>query len=102
RSGAGARSAVCRSTVQMRGYARAEIEAYVATGAGLDKAGAYGIQDDGFRPVASIDGGWGDVMGLPLLAAVRLLAEAGCRAPRRPDQAFVRCTSCPLASGDLA
>jgi septum formation protein len=102
KSGADARSALCRSTVRMRGYARAEIDAYVATGAGLDKAGAYGIQDDGFRPVESIEGCWCNVMGLPLWTAVRLLEEAGCRAPRRPDQAFARCASCPLASGDLA
>lgn len=91
-----------RSTVRMRAYERAEIEEYVATGSALDKAGAYGIQDDGFRPVESIEGCWCNVMGLPLWTAVRLLEEAGCRAPRRPDQAFVRCASCPLASGDLA
>jgi hypothetical protein len=41
-------------------------------------------------------------MGLPLWTAVRALDEAGCRAPRRPDQAFARCAACPLASEDVA
>src|SRR5262249_38560986 len=86
-----------RSTVRMRAYDRGEIAAYVATGAGLDKAGAYGIQDERFRPVESIDGCWCNVMGLPLWSAVRLLDQVGCGAPRRPDQTFARCASCPLA-----
>ena len=102
RADGGARAVVRRSTVRMRPYARREIEAYVATGAGLDKAGAYGIQDDRFRPVEAIEGCWCNVMGLPLWTAVRALDEAGCRAPRRPDQAFARCASCPLRSEDVA
>jgi MAF protein len=102
RADATARAVVRRSTVHMRAYARAEIDAYVATGAGCDKAGAYGIQDDGFRPVETIDGCWCNVMGLPLWTAVRVLDEVGCRAPRRPDQVFARCASCPLASEDVA
>jgi MAF protein len=97
RAGAVARTALRRSTVRMRAYERPEIEAYVASGAGLDKAGAYGIQDDRFRPVETIDGCWCNVMGLPLWTAVRALDELGCRASRRPDQAFERCASCPLA-----
>ena len=55
-----------QSNVQMRPYTNAEIEAYVATGDPLDKAGAYGIQTQTFAPVASLDGCFASVMGFPL------------------------------------
>jgi MAF protein len=97
RTGSAIRTAVRESRVRMRAYGADEIAAYVATGSALDKAGAYGIQDEPFRPVASIVGCWCNVMGLPLWTALRLLEDAGCRAPRRADQAFARCASCPLA-----
>lgn len=93
----GERHTLCRSRVRMRRYAADEIAAYVAAGGGLDKAGAYGIQDEPFRPVEAIEGCWCNVMGLPLWSTVRLLEAAGCAAPGRPDQAFARCASCPLA-----
>jgi MAF protein len=94
--------AVRRSTVRMRAYRDDEIAAYVATGCGLDKAGAYGIQDEPFRPVETIEGCWCNVMGLPLWSAVRLLGGFGCRAPRDPGQVFARCATCPLVDEDPA
>ena len=42
------------------------IDQYVATGSPLDKAGAYGIQDEKFALVNHIDGSYSNVMGLPL------------------------------------
>ena len=47
---------VCVTDVPMRDYSDAEIEAYVATGDPLDKAGAYAIQHAQFQPVASMAG----------------------------------------------
>jgi len=94
----GERRTACGSVVRMRAYSAAEIDAYVASGGGRDKAGAYGIQDEPFRPVEAIEGCWCNVMGLPLWLALRMLAEGGCVAPRRPDQAFARCVSCPYAA----
>ena len=54
-----------QSKVWMRHYSDQEIEAYVAGGSPMDKAGAYGIQDDEFMPVARLDGCFASVMGFP-------------------------------------
>ncbi|HEX9582159.1 MAG TPA: Maf family protein [Gemmatimonadales bacterium] len=54
-----------------------EIQAYVATGEPLDKAGAYGVQGLGSVLVDRIDGDFFGVMGLPLRLVIDLLAEAG-------------------------
>ena len=68
---------LCVTDVPMRSYSDAEIQAYVATGDPLDKAGAYGIQHSGFRPVASMDGCYASVMGLPLCHVTRLMRRMG-------------------------
>ena len=55
----------------------AEIEAYVATGSSLDKAGAYGIQDDlGALLVERLEGDYFNVVGLPLRRLYTLLRTA--------------------------
>jgi septum formation protein len=51
-----------------------EIEEYVASGSPLDKAGAYGIQDDcGATFVRSIEGCYYTVVGLPVELLYRML-----------------------------
>ncbi|MCR4340147.1 MAG: Maf family protein [Gemmatimonadaceae bacterium] len=56
-----------------------EVDAYVATGEGMDKAGAYGIQGFGATIVERIEGDYFAVMGLPLVRLVGLLREVGVR-----------------------
>ncbi len=64
------------SRVWMRPYTDAEIEAYVASGDPLDKAGAYAIQHPEFAPVERLEGCFASVMGLPLGELAAALAEA--------------------------
>ncbi|MCI0557282.1 MAG: Maf family protein [Nitrososphaera sp.] len=68
---------VCMTTVPMRDYSNEEIFAYVATGDPFDKAGAYAIQHPRFRPVASMDGCFANVVGLPLCHLTRTLEKTG-------------------------
>ena len=75
--GAGVETRLSATDVTMRAYTDAEIEDYVETGDPLDKAGAYGIQDPQFAPVASWQGCYSAVMGLPLGLAAELLSGAG-------------------------
>ena len=57
--------------------AEAEIAAYVATGSPMDKAGAYGIQDDlGSLFIPRIEGDYFNVVGLPLHRLYRTLHDA--------------------------
>lgn len=65
-------SEVVTTEVTLREMSDQEIEAYVAGGDPLDKAGAYAIQNDQYNPVPAFKGCFANVMGLPLckLAAV--------------------------------
>jgi septum formation protein len=72
----------CRTRVPMREYTAREADIYVRSGAALDKAGAYGIQDRGFEPVDidRMSGCFANVMGLPLCHLVRLMRRRGIKA----------------------
>ena len=63
--------------VTFRAADRAFLEAYVATGEPMDKAGAYGIQGYGAALVERVEGDFFGVMGLPVRLVLQLLAEAG-------------------------
>jgi len=81
--------ASCTTPVLMRDYSEEEIDAYVASGDPLDKAGAYGIQNPQFQPTARIAGCYLNVVGLPLCALVDLLARFNVHPV--PPQCFEGC-----------
>lgn len=68
---------LCATDVPMRAYSDEEIEAYIASGDPLDKAGGYAIQHAGFHPVEGLEGCYANVMGLPLCHLRRTLARLG-------------------------
>ena len=71
-------SGVVTSEVCFRPLKESEIYAYVTTGEGRDKAGAYGIQSAGAALIDHVEGSFSNVVGLPLtevLAAIRELRE---------------------------
>ena len=63
------------TAVFFRKLEKEEIEAYIATGEGRDKAGAYGIQGLGGALVEGIAGELDNVIGLPCRLVDRLLTE---------------------------
>ncbi|MBN1314740.1 MAG: septum formation protein Maf [Anaerolineales bacterium] len=71
---------VC-TEVPMRRYTDEEIEFYVRSGDPLDKAGAYAIQNTGFRPVVELNGCFANVMGLPLCHLAVILRKYGMNLP---------------------
>ena len=75
-TGRAASTAVVTS-VAMRNVADDVIDAYVAGGEPLDKAGAYAIQEGGGALVEGFVGSYSNVIGLPLAATARLLREFG-------------------------
>jgi septum formation protein len=73
------RSAVEEVRVKFRRLREDEIDAYIATGEPMDKAGAYGIQGFGATLVERVEGDYFAVMGLPLAQLVGLMRDVGVR-----------------------
>ena len=68
-------SKVCYTDVRFKKLSQAVIEAYVASGEPLDKAGAYAIQGDGGAFIAEIIGSYSNVVGLPLDLLKEMILE---------------------------
>ncbi len=73
----GGEETVSTTRVTFRELADWEMQAYAASGEGLDKAGGYGIQEKGMALVAGIEGDFFTVMGLPVSALWTGLGKLG-------------------------
>jgi septum formation protein len=74
-----ARSAVETTAVTFAPLDQKEIDAYVASGEPLDKAGGYAIQGRAGRYIPRVEGCYFNVVGLPLARLYALLGELGWR-----------------------
>jgi septum formation protein len=70
-----------RTSVRFHRWDEETLRAYADTGEGLDKAGAYAIQDGGGALIDTIAGSASNVIGLPLAQTVRWIREAGGPTP---------------------
>ena len=77
RLGENARDRVVSTRVRFRPLSAGEIDRYVATGEGLDKAGGYAIQGLGSALVPHIEGCYFNVVGMSVATVVELAAELG-------------------------
>ena len=66
-----------RTGVSFRALSDEEIDAYIATGEPMDKAGAYAIQGGASRFVSSLDGELENVIGFPVMEVGEMLKDFG-------------------------
>lgn len=77
------RSFCTETKVTFHSLTKEQIDLYVKTEEGLDKAGAYAVQGIGTFLVERIEGNYFNVVGLPISLVIRTLLEAGAL-PRYP------------------
>ena len=65
----------CATRVRFSRLDQHALKAYLQTGEGLDKAGAYAAQGIGMGLIRSIHGSYTNVMGLPLAEVLASLRE---------------------------
>ena len=68
---------IATTRVHFVALTREEMEAYVASGEPMDKAGGYAIQGLAAKFVDHIEGSYSNVMGLPVALVYRCLREIG-------------------------
>jgi septum formation protein len=73
-------SRIERTLVWFRRLSEAQIDWYISSGEGRDKAGAYAIQGLASRLIPRIDGSYSNVVGLPVHAVAELFDAFGFRA----------------------
>lgn len=66
-----------KTKVTFRALTSEQVRAYVASGEGTDKAGAYAVQGRGAGLVSRIDGSYSNVVGLPACEVIVALERLG-------------------------
>ncbi|MGQ0708572.1 MAG: Maf family protein [Rhodoferax sp.] len=75
------------SEVRFAPMSTAQIEAYVASGEPLGKAGSYGVQGRAAAYIAQLSGSYSGIMGLPLFETAQALRQIGA-------DAVLQCQAC--------
>ena len=90
-------NSVVASLVLMRALSTKLISDYVKSGSPMDKAGAYGIQDNDFDLATVLQGCYNNVVGLPLCTLSEMLHDFQIK-PRlnTPSTVTINCHDCPL------
>jgi septum formation protein len=76
-------SASAESKVYFKKLEASEIEAYLKTNEWQDKAGGYGVQSSGGDLIEKIEGGYLNIVGLPLDLLIEMLKKFGVHAALR-------------------
>ena len=63
--------------VTFRRLSKEDIDAYIALGESMDKAGGYAVQERGTLLAERIDGCYFNVVGLPLFCVSQMFADMG-------------------------
>jgi MAF protein len=66
----------CESKVQFRKLSPVEIKNYVLSGSPMDKAGAYGFQDEALKFISSVQGSYLNIVGFPLDFFLNLIGKS--------------------------
>lgn len=77
-------TAIETTLITMDRLEESEIEAYIASGEGADKAGGYAIQGTGALFIKKIEGDYFNVVGLPLYRLRKMLKKLGLKLPLTP------------------
>ncbi len=90
-------NSVVSSLVLMSDLSNELISDYIKSGSPMDKAGAYGIQDNGFNLATVLNGCYNNVVGLPLCTLSEMLEDFRIK-PRLNTSSMVtiNCHDCPL------
>ena len=74
------------SDITLRTFSEEEMEESIASGTPMDKAGAYAVQDQVFRPAESWEGCYTNIVGLPLCRLLEMAAKLGHPLPNAKSE----------------